>query len=177
MRRILPTWLIWVALAVPARGEELHTFGGKTVEGWIAVLRDQASTEAQRRQAAVMLGCFGPEARVAAPDLIDAVRKARFRDEAVNALVSIGAGAEVTAPILVDQFLKHGYFAVGPGLGTYHLGALARVGEPAVPASGRSLTVPTRSSVFMRPTPSVSSAPRRGRPSRRSFAPSSASRI
>ncbi len=147
MRPILPTWLIWVVLAVPAQGEDLHTFGGRTVEGWIAVLRDQASTEAQRRVAAVMLGCFGPEARAAAPDLIEAVRKGQIQGEGVGALVSIGAGAEVTAPILVDQFLKHGYFAVGPGLGTYYhsgspIGALARVGESVVPALTKVLDGP-----------------------------------
>ena len=147
MRPILPTWLILVALALPARGEELHTFGGKTVEGWIAVLRDKASTEAQRREAAVMLGCFGPEAGAAAPDLIEAVRKGQIRGEGVGALVSIGAGAEVTAPILVDQFLKHGYLAVGPGLGTYYhlgspIGAVAQVGEAVVPALRKVLDGP-----------------------------------
>jgi HEAT repeat protein len=147
MRPILLTWPIWVALAVPARGEELHTFGGKTVEGWIAVLREKASTEAQRRQAAVMLGCFGPEARAAAPDLIETVRKGQIQGEAVGALVSMGAGAEVTTPILVDEFLKRGYFAVGPGLGTYYhsgspIGALARVGEPVVPALTKVLDGP-----------------------------------
>jgi hypothetical protein len=147
VRPILPTCLIWLAVTLPARGEEPHTFGGKTVEGWIAVLRDKASTEAQRGEAAVMLGCFGPEAGAAAPDLSEAVRKGQIRGEAVRALVSIGAGSEVTAAILVDQFLKHGYFAVGPGLGTYYhmgspIGAVAQVGEAVVPALRKVLDGP-----------------------------------
>ena len=53
----------------------------------------------------------------------------------------------VTAPILVDQFLKHGYLAVGPGLGTYYhlgspIGAVAQVGEAVVPALRKVLDGP-----------------------------------
>jgi HEAT repeat protein len=138
MRTILPASLVVVALAVAARGEEPHTFLGKTVEGWLGLLRDKASTAAQRREAAVMLGCFGPEARAAAPDLIEAVRTGPLRDEAVDALVSIGAGAEVTVPVLIDRFMKRGSQAF-TRMGSFPFDpsvdkALARVGEPAVPA-------------------------------------------
>ena len=66
-------------------------FRGKTVEGWITILRDRASIEAVRREAAVMLGCFGLKARAAAPDLIEAVLKGQIQGDAVGALVGIGA--------------------------------------------------------------------------------------
>ena len=103
MRYLLMPLLIVFASADPARDEGPHTFRGKTVEGWLAVFRDKASTDAQRREAVVTLGYFGPEARAAAPDLIEAVRRGPNRDQAVNALVSIGAGADVTVPILIDR--------------------------------------------------------------------------
>ncbi len=140
MRTWMPALLIATVFVGPARGEEPHTFRGKTVEGWLAVLRDQASTDAQRREAAVMLGCFGSEAKAAAPDLIDAVRKGQLRPEALAALVSIGAGAEATVPLLVDQMKRNGgWLGVGPGLGTFHhagsmMGALPCIGAPIVPA-------------------------------------------
>ena len=78
MRAILPILLILFGWIPPARAEEPHTFWGKTVEGWIAVFRDKASTEVQRRQAVWALGCFGAEAKAAVPDLIEAVRKGQF---------------------------------------------------------------------------------------------------
>jgi HEAT repeat protein len=146
MRTTLTTTLIVIALALAARGEEPHTFRGKTVEGWLAVFRDEASTDVQRREAAVMLGCFGPEAGAAAPGLIDAVRRGPLREEAVDALVSIGVGAEVTVPILIDRFVKRGCQHL-TGQGTFVLDvsidkALARVGEPAVPALVKILDGP-----------------------------------
>jgi HEAT repeat protein len=146
MRIILPASLIVVASALATRGEEPHTFLGKTAEGWLAILRDNASTEARRREAVVMLGCFGPEARAAAPDLIEAVRKGPFRDEAVDALVSIGVGAEVTVPVLIDRFVKRGCQHL-TGMGSFPYvpsldRALARVGEPTVPALLKILNGP-----------------------------------
>ena len=51
MRAHLLIVLLIVGWLQPARAEEPHTFWGKTVEGWIAVFRDKASTEVQRRQA------------------------------------------------------------------------------------------------------------------------------
>ena len=132
---ILLTFVVWIQ---PARADGSHTFWGKTVEGWIAVFRDKTNTEIQRRQAMAALGCFGPEAKAAIPDLIDAVRKERFPDEAVDALVQIGAGAEVTVPILIQQFLKEGCQHL-TGQGTFvHDNSLedslVRIGGPAVPA-------------------------------------------
>ncbi len=143
MRYLLMPLLIVFASADPARDEGPHTFRGKTVEGWLAVFRDKANTDAQRREAIVTLGYFGPEARAAAPDLIEAVRRGPNRDQAVNALVSIGAGADVTVPILIDRFVKRGCQHL-TGMGSFGFDAsvdkaLARVGEPTVPALiGRS---------------------------------------
>jgi HEAT repeat protein len=138
MRTIIPAFFVTVALTGTSRGEEAHTFRGKTVDGWLAVFWDKSATDDQRREAVVMLGCFGPEARAAAPDLIDAVRNGPWRDEAVDALVSIGAGAEVTVPVLIDRFVKRGCEHL-TGMGSFPVNisvdtALARVGEPAVPA-------------------------------------------
>jgi HEAT repeat protein len=81
-----------------------------------------------------------------APELVEAVRKGPFRDEAVEALVNIGAGAEVTVPILIDRFKKRGCQHL-TGQGTFFYDAfvdkaLARVGEPAVPALLKILTGP-----------------------------------
>jgi hypothetical protein len=67
--------LVLVGWLQSARADEPHTFWGKTVEQWLAVYRDKASTEVQRRQAVQALGCFGPEGGVAVPDLIEAARR------------------------------------------------------------------------------------------------------
>jgi HEAT repeat protein len=138
MRAIFPAILILIGWIQPARAEEPHTFRGKTAEGWIAVFRDKASSDLERRQAVWILGCFGEEGRAAVPDLIDAARKGQFQDEAVDALVQIGAGAEVTVPNLIGRFLKRGCqhptrmgsFPYDPSLEN----SLARIGGPAVPA-------------------------------------------
>jgi hypothetical protein len=61
---------------IDVRADEPHTFCGRTVDGWIAVLRDRSSRE--RGRAAGMLGQFGPEAIGAVPDLIDTVRQSQF---------------------------------------------------------------------------------------------------
>ncbi len=129
---ILAGWL------QPAWAEEPHTFGGKTVEQWLAVYRDQSSTEAQRRQAVVALGRFEAEASAAVPDLVEAVRKGPLRDQAIDALAQIGAGAEVIVPILIQRCLKEGCRHFG-GEGTFGSDktpedSLVRIGGPAVPA-------------------------------------------
>ena len=81
---------------------------GQDGRGWIAVLRDKTRSDVRCRQAMMALSCFGPEAKSAVPDLIDAVRKPPLRDEAVGALVQIGSGAEVNVLISIDRFLKRG---------------------------------------------------------------------
>ncbi|MGP0065868.1 MAG: HEAT repeat domain-containing protein, partial [Isosphaeraceae bacterium] len=138
MRTILPILLILFGWILPARAEEPHTFWGKTVEGWIAVFRDKASTEVQRRQAIWALSCFGAEAKAAVSDLIDIVRKERFPAEALDSLVQIVSGAEVKVPILIQQFLKRGCQHL-TGMGTFVFNndveeSLVRIGGPAVPA-------------------------------------------
>ena len=109
MRYLLMPLLIVFASADPARDEGPQTFRGKTVEGWLAVFRDKANTDVQPREAIVTLGYFGPEARAAAPDLIEAVRRGPNRGiKPFHALVSIGARRDVTVPILIDRFVKPG---------------------------------------------------------------------
>ncbi len=146
MRALLPALLIGAIWSSPAQAEEPHIFRGKTVEGWLAILRDPNDTETHCREAATMLGCFGPEARSAAPDLIEAIREGQCRDEAVDALVNIGAGADVIVPLLIDRFRKRGsQHLIGQGAFSYDNSvdkALARVGEPAVPALLKILNGP-----------------------------------
>jgi HEAT repeat protein len=134
--------------ALPARAEEPHTLRDKTVEGWLAILRDAARPEARRREAVEMLGGFGPEAMVAAPDLIAAAREGPLRTVAVDALVNIGAGSDVTVPILIDRLVKRGsQHLTGQGTFFYDASvdrALARVGGPAVLALVKILDGPDR---------------------------------
>jgi HEAT repeat protein len=138
MRVLLLILLILAGWLQSARAEEPHTFWGKTAEGWLAVYRDKSSTKAQRWQAVMALGRFEGEARAAVPDLVEAVRGGPFQDEAVNALVQIGAGAEVTVPILIQRFIKQGgqrLAGEGPfGFDKSPEDSLARIGGPAVPA-------------------------------------------
>jgi HEAT repeat protein len=128
MRAKLLILLILGGWLQPARADEPHTFWGKTVEGWIAVFRDTSSTDVQRRQAVHALGCFGPEAQAAVPDLIEAVRRGQLKDEAVGALVQIGAGDEVTVPVLIQQLLGRWWQL------PFGQNSLIHVGAPAVPA-------------------------------------------
>ena len=140
MRAPLLIVLIVAGWLQPARAEQPHTFWGKTVEGWLAVYRDKASTDVQRQQAVVALGCFGPEAKAVVPDLIDAVREETVQDEAIYALTQIGAGAgaEVTVPILIRRFLVQGPQPPAvEGVSGYDKtpeASLIRIGGPAVPA-------------------------------------------
>lgn len=122
----------------PAWADEPRTFCGKTVQGWLAVFRDKTSTEIQRRQSMAALGCFGPEAKAAIPDLIEALRHGQFKNEAVEALVQIGSGAELVVPILIERFLRKGC-QHRTGVGTFFVDdsieeSLVRIGAPAVPA-------------------------------------------
>ncbi len=68
MQSIFAALLILCGWCQPVPADESHTFYGKTVEGWIAVLRDKTNTPAKRYQAVWALGFFGPEAKAAEPD-------------------------------------------------------------------------------------------------------------
>ena len=138
MRSILLLLLVLIGWLAPARAQDQRTFCGKTVGGWIEVLRDKTSLKSDRLRAVWALGAIGPEAKAAVPDLIDEVRQGQIKDEAVVALVSIGAGTEVTVPALIEQFLKAGCLHL-TGMGTFGFDArvrdnLVRIGGPAVPA-------------------------------------------
>jgi HEAT repeat protein len=121
-----------------AADDEPQTFYGKTVHGWIAVLRGKTSTEAERRQAALALGYFGAEAKAAVPDLTEFVRQGRFKAEASEALARIEPRVEENIPRLIEQFLKDGCEHL-TGMGTFISDktvreSLVRIGGPAVPA-------------------------------------------
>ena len=119
-----------------ARADEPTTLQGKTLEGWVAALRDKTGRD--RRAADIALGYFGPAAGVAVPDLIDAVRHGPLKEEAIEALVRIGQGAEVTVPILIERFLAEGCQHL-TGMGFFGgfgraKNMLVRIGGPAVSA-------------------------------------------
>lgn len=145
------TALLFLAAAVslPAsRADEPRSFCGHTAAEWAAVLRDRTVPPDERRTAAWALGAFGPEAKAAVPDLIDAAREGPIKEEAVDALVQIGAGAEVTVPDLIGRFFKRGCRHL---TGTGSLGylphvqdSLVKIGGPAVPALLGVLNGPDR---------------------------------
>jgi HEAT repeat protein len=118
--------------AVPdlALADEPATFCGKTVEGWIAVLRDKSSSEDGRRQAMLALGYFGEAASAVVPDLTVFEREGRLKAEASEALIRIELRPERRVPRLIEKFIWIGAngFSTGPR------DALVRVGGPAVPA-------------------------------------------
>jgi HEAT repeat protein len=124
---VAPSW---------ARAEDPPTFYGKSLDAWANIVRGKNASEAERRQAIFVLGCFGPSAHAAVPDLVAAARGGPLQDVAVDSLVRIGAGAEVTVPYLIEQFVKEGCehltgmgsFGVLPGVKK----SLVRIGVPAV---------------------------------------------
>jgi HEAT repeat protein len=116
--------------------EEPSTLWGKTLDGWITALRERTGQD--RRMAVVAVGHFGQAAKAAAPDLIELVRKRQNQEEAVDALVRIAAGAEVTVPALIKRFVQEGcarLTAQGAiGFNPHVKDSLVRIGRPAVPA-------------------------------------------
>ena len=128
MRVLSAIVLVIIGCLQAARSEEPQTFWGKTVEQWLAVYRDQASTDDQRRQAVQAFGCFGPEGK--------------------NALIQSGEGAEIKVPRLTQQFLQQGcQHLTGQGAFGYNStieDSLVRIGGPAVPALVEILNGPNR---------------------------------
>jgi HEAT repeat protein len=93
MRVLAAVVLVSIGSLQPAWSEEPHTFWGKTVEQWLAVYRDKASTEVQRREALYAVAGFGPEAKAALPDLIAALRDKQLVGAAMDGLIGIGGPA------------------------------------------------------------------------------------
>jgi HEAT repeat protein len=134
----LPALLVLLSWLQPGRADEQQTFYGKTVDAWIAVLRDKTGTDARRQQAVWALGCFGPDAKAAVPNLVDATREKQLSDAAISALARIRSSDDVIVPILIEEFVNEGCQHL-TGAGTFvgfgsAAGALARIGGPAVPA-------------------------------------------
>jgi HEAT repeat protein len=138
VRTGLQALLVLISSLQPGRADEQQTIYGKTVDGWIAVLRDKTGTDGRRQQAVWALGCFGLEARAAAKDLIEAAHDKQLKDAAMATLARIRSGHEVIVPVLIEQFVKQGCQHL-TGRGTFmgfHSDAdtLVRIGGPAVPA-------------------------------------------
>ena len=137
MRGILPAVVLMISLLHSAQADEKPTFYGKTVDDWIAVLRDKTVPTVQRGRAAYALRCFGPDAKAAVPDLLEAVRQNQFKTAAIEALIEIGAGTEVTVPYMVHvSFEKECVPAnfMGTWIGSNEAKrSLVRIGTPAVP--------------------------------------------
>jgi HEAT repeat protein len=138
MRSTLPILLVAILWPHPALADEKHVFLGRTADGWLSVLRDQTSKKGDRLEAIRALGCFGPEARAAVPDLVDALNREETRVVATDALVQIGAAIPQTVPLLIerfvkegcDQFTSRGAIAFNPKVRNL----LVNIGRPAVPA-------------------------------------------
>ena len=138
MRSVSFAVLCMMVVLSSARADEPRAFLGKTVEGWREILRSNAATPDDRRQAIWAVGCFGPEARSAAPDLIALVHQGEFKDEAIGALTAIGANPELAVPRLIATFIKEGCLhRTAAGAIAFNPGtedALVHIGGPAVPA-------------------------------------------
>jgi HEAT repeat protein len=139
--------LVAVFWAGPARAQDDTTFNGKTVDGWIAALRDKSNP--QRGRAASALACFGPAANGAVPDLIEMAKDERFEfyANAIEAMGRIGPDAGPAVPILIAKLSKQQCIlemqgSFGSSLhGNVEL-ALARIGAPALPALVKMLEPP-----------------------------------
>ena len=138
MRPVLSSALVLIFWLPPTLADEQRTFCGKTVEGWREAVRDKTWEVGERRQAVWALGCFGPEAKAAVPDLIELVQRGQFEDEAIGALIAIEAHPELAVPRLIETYVKEGcrhrtaMGAIGFNAGTED--ALVHIGGPAVPA-------------------------------------------
>jgi HEAT repeat protein len=132
----------------PFQAGEQTAFFGKTVDGWRELIRSRSASPDERREALWALGCFGPDAGPAVPDLMELVHEGHFKDEATGTLIVIGARPEVTVPPLIARFLKEGCLhRTGQGTIFFNPGpedAIVRIGAPAVPALINILQGPNR---------------------------------
>ena len=123
----------------PSSGDEHPVkIGGKTVAEWTVILRDEHSPD--RDRAALALGCLGPDARSAVPDLITAAGHPGHVRFACDALGRIGMHAELAIPLLMERIREQSTQRDGLAYANSDLQALARIGAPAVPILTESLT-------------------------------------
>lgn len=111
------------------------SFCGRTLEGWIDVLRHGAIAE--REDAAWALSYFGAEAARAVPELTAMLASDRVGRGVVVALGRIGPEAAPAVPFLLKRFQEKGGAHL-TGTGTFLVDAsvrhaLVRIGEPSVP--------------------------------------------
>jgi HEAT repeat protein len=107
MRTALLIALILIGWNHLASGQERRIIAGKDVDGWVAILRNPASSSRDQEQAIRVIGEFGAEAKAAVPFLIERFVKAGCE-------YHTGMGA-----IGFDPSVKK---------------ALVQIGEPSVPA-------------------------------------------
>src|SRR5262245_52326133 len=93
---------------LPFQAVEPTAFMGKTIDAWRELIRSRTATVGERMQALWALGCFGPEAKAAVPDIIELVHRGELDDEAISALTAIGANPELAVPRLIKKFIKEG---------------------------------------------------------------------
>ncbi len=138
VRAVVASVLWLTVFCHPARADEQVTFYGKTVDGWIGVLRAKTSTDNERRQSILALGYFGRDAKAAVPDLVEAARAGPLKGEATEALTRIEPHPERNIAPLIEQFLKDGrdhLTEMGAfGFNSAVRDSLVRIGGPAVPA-------------------------------------------
>jgi len=127
----------------PTATDARRALGGKTVDEWTRALRDRANRDHSR--AAWMLAAFGPEAKAAVPDLVEALDQGDLG--VMNALARIGPDAAPAVPLLAKQFRKEeclhgkmGTFLYGRYSGPMY--ALVRIGAASVPELVKALEEP-----------------------------------
>jgi HEAT repeat protein len=145
-------FLLAVILAVlpfKVLADEPPSLWGKTVENWIAVLRDENASDRERGEAVRALSYFGSSAREAVPHLIAVftTKDGKPDPDVIETLGRIGSDAAPAVPLLVALFAKEectlgkqGTF-ISSGHGNVKI-ALARIGAPAVSAVASMLSDP-----------------------------------
>ncbi|WP_422931758.1 HEAT repeat domain-containing protein [Singulisphaera sp. PoT] len=144
MNALVSTLIFAVGSILAAAGDEPPMVLGRSVDGWVQILRNKGSAPGARLRALKALAFFGAEAKAAVPDLVEEFRRGLFRAEAVDALVRIGAETDLAVSYLIDQLVKDQNVAwVSPDRGDVRKN-LARIGGPAVPELIRLLSWPER---------------------------------